>query len=63
MFEGLVASIKDERRKAVAEAWAEADEKAWREKLESARKFKAKGYPADDIAEILFLPKDVVTGL
>ncbi|MDR1625075.1 MAG: Rpn family recombination-promoting nuclease/putative transposase [Spirochaetia bacterium] len=75
MFEGIVASIKDERRKAVREAtektraktWAEAcakeEKKAYRHLLQSARKMKAREDSDEDIADILSLPLEDVAAL
>jgi hypothetical protein len=54
-----------------AETWAETtektraedEEKAYQDKLQSARKLKARGYPLADIADSLSLPEDVVAAL
>jgi hypothetical protein len=71
MFEGIVASIKDERRKAVRKAQKETREKTrekdaekfHQDKLQSARKLKARGLSDEDTADILSLPVEEVTAL
>jgi predicted transposase YdaD len=45
------------------EGWQERDEQALREKLEIARKMKAKGLSAIDITESLGLPLDEIDKL
>jgi hypothetical protein len=63
MFEGIVASIKDERRKAVRKAQEKAEKKARQDKLQSARKLKARGLSDEDIADSLSLPLEDLRGL
>jgi hypothetical protein len=63
MFEGFVESVLEDKRLAVAKAHEEDNEKAYQDKLESARKLKAKGYPLGDIADSLSLPEEVVAAL
>jgi SOS response regulatory protein OraA/RecX len=56
MFDRLVAGPLEEREQTRGETQAE----AYNEKLESARKMKARGYSNEDIADILSLAaKDV----
>jgi hypothetical protein len=59
--------LLEEKQLAREEGWREAhaedEKKAYRDKLESARRFKAKGYPVIDIAESLSLPEEVVAAL
>ncbi|MDR1625988.1 MAG: hypothetical protein LBT33_05550 [Spirochaetia bacterium] len=64
----LIAEVREKTwakaaKKTRAETWSEANEKAYRDKLESARKFKAQGYPVKDIAENLGLPEKAVAAL
>jgi hypothetical protein len=79
LVKGLLEERQLALDEASEKAWAEASEKAWAEAsektraedekknyqhlLESARKFKAKGYPAGDIADSLSLPEEVVAAL
>jgi hypothetical protein len=56
----LIAEVSEKTRKKTR---AEDEKKAYRDKLESARKFKAQGYPVKDIAENLGLPEKVVAAL
>jgi hypothetical protein len=75
MFEGFVEAVLTERRlgqeegiqigaeKAREEEREKARERAYQEKLESARKLKARGFPADAIAESLDLSLEVVENL
>ncbi|MDR1626791.1 MAG: Rpn family recombination-promoting nuclease/putative transposase [Spirochaetia bacterium] len=64
MFDQLIAGMLEERevirKEASEKTRAEADKKAYGDKLESARKLKARGTSDEDIADILSLPvKDV----
>jgi hypothetical protein len=79
MFERFVAGVMEEkeelRRETWAKAWtkaetetrektrAEDEQKAWQNKLESARKMKARGDSNEDIADILSLPVQDVAAL
>lgn len=67
MFDQLVEGLLEEKQLAREEGWREAhaedEKKAYRDKLESARRLKAKGYPVIDIAESLSLPEEVVASL
>ncbi|MDR2049127.1 MAG: hypothetical protein LBP69_06705 [Treponema sp.] len=75
MFDQLVEGLLEEREEIRRETWTkaetetrektreEAEKEAYNNKLESARKFKAKGYPISDIAESLSLPEEVVAAL
>ncbi|MDR1625472.1 MAG: hypothetical protein LBT33_02940, partial [Spirochaetia bacterium] len=60
MFDQLVEGFLEEKQLAREEGWKEAraedERKAYQHLLESARRFKAKGYPVSDIAESLSLP-------
>jgi hypothetical protein len=67
MFEQLIEGLLEEKQLACEEAAektrAEDREEAYREKLEIARKLKAKGYPVSDIADSVSLPEEVVSAL
>jgi hypothetical protein len=75
MFDSFVEAVIEGRRVAKEEGIQIGTEKgiqigveqsrgiAYREKLESARRFTARGYPAEEVAEILGLDPDVVRGL
>jgi hypothetical protein len=59
MFEGFVEAVLTEKRLGREEA----EERAYQEQLESARKYKAGGVPAEMIAENLKLSPEVVENL
>jgi hypothetical protein len=75
IFEGFVEAVLADKRKMRKEGIqisTERDiqigtekerERAYQDNLESARKFKARGFPSDAIAECLNLPPEVVEGL
>jgi hypothetical protein len=75
MFDRLVEGLLKERQALVEEARTkaetetraqereEADKKAYNDKLESARKLKARGNSDEDIADILSLPVQDVAAL
>ncbi|MDR1933484.1 MAG: hypothetical protein LBQ57_11775 [Spirochaetales bacterium] len=63
MFDGLVASIKEERRLAVRKARKEAAKRAYQEKLESARNLKRLGLSDAQIASAISLSVEEVASL
>jgi hypothetical protein len=71
MFDELVEAILEDKRQAREEGIhigaertrEEEQERAYKEKLDAARRFKAEGFSLDKIAEILNLPLDTVLAL
>jgi hypothetical protein len=67
MFDEFVAGVLEERQLAREEerekTRAEEQRKAHQSKLESARKMKVRGYPDEEISDILSLPVGDISGL
>jgi hypothetical protein len=63
MFDEFVAGVLEERQLAREETRAEDEKKAYQDKLESARKLKARGCSDEEIADILSLPVESLSGL